>query len=111
MKKNYFTNLSILGLVLLVASAATTSIIPDKSNNKRANNGTLRPSDNEEELTCIFVTGGGVNSCTVSITNTTPIGGFESLVKIGTFYYQTIGNTSITADVVGDQNSMLEIVI
>lgn len=48
MGKVSFRKLSVLGLILMGASAVTAAILPDKADNKRIsnNNGTLRPESN-----------------------------------------------------------------
>jgi len=110
MKKVSVKNMSLLGLVLMAASAVTAAVIPDKSDSKRTNNGTLRANTGEQAaenqpnvISCIFITGGGVNSCTVSATITTGTGQVESLVN----GQQTDGNTSQTAGTPGNQSSVL----
>ncbi|SDG48939.1 hypothetical protein [Chitinophaga filiformis] len=117
MKRVSVKNLSLLGLVLMAASAVTAAVMPDKSNNKRVNNGTLRAfsngdSVNEDVISCVIVSGGGVNSCTVSGTATTAAGAQidESRVQIGSLFYQTVGNTSQTGGPAnGNQSSVLAV--
>ncbi|MCF6402116.1 hypothetical protein L3C95_04475 [Chitinophaga filiformis] len=121
MKKISVKNISLLGLVLMAASAATAAIIPDKSNARRANNGTLRGNsataagaDQDASflvISCINEVE-TVMSCTATADTNTTTGFFqnESLLQIGLFFYQTNGNTSQTGAITGDQNSILQVV-
>lgn len=119
MKKVSVKNLSLLGLVLMAASAVTAAVVPDKSSGKRANNGTLRlfsataagadQDAPQAQLSCIPEIE-SVMSCTATASNTTT-GAFlqSSRLQIGTLYYDTVGNTSQTNPNDGvDQNSVLE---
>lgn len=117
MKKVSVKNLSLLGLVLMAASAVTAAVVPDKSDSKRVNNGTLRNFSATDAgadrdavqniLSCIAIASG--ISCTATASNTTT-GAFQdqSRLLVGEFYYQTLGNTSDTALVTGEQNSVLQ---
>jgi hypothetical protein len=103
MKKVSVKNLSLLGIVLTAASAVTAAVIPDNSDAKRAKNGELRlysataqgtDRDAPEAIvSCVQVSGAVV--CTASASNTTT-GVFDeqSLIQIGSIFYQTVGNTS-----------------
>lgn len=118
MEKISIKNFSLLALVLMAASAVTAAIVPDKANSKRVNNGTLRAfsatagSVDQDApqlvVSClalpIAVSCTATNSCT-----TTAFFTVESCcLLIEGAYHQTIGNTSQTANLTGDQNSVLQ---
>lgn len=112
MEKISMKKLSVLGLILMTASAVTAAILPSK-NSRFADSGTLRTGlavtdDGAAVKTCITNADGGNPSCTKTIgssaVSTAGASGGQSLVSGG----QTVGNTSQTAGVSGDQNSVVE---
>lgn len=117
MKEISVKNLSLLALILMVASTATAAIVPNKSNVKRANNGTLRAfsftdagvdQDAVQAIISCKDAGASAVSCTATVSLTTT--GFfaeDSYIFLNGLYHQTIGNTSYTAAIPGDQNSVL----
>jgi len=119
MKKVSVKNLSLLGLVLMAASAVTAAVVPDKSNGRRPNNGTLRAfsataagldQDAAQAVISCIPEVETIMSCTATnVTNTTTGGVAQSASAIGGFNFITIGNTSQTNynDMV-DDNSVLQ---
>ena len=115
MKKISVKNLSLLGLVLMGASAVTAAVASDKSNTRRANNGTLRinsgiSADGLAAVVSCSPRSGSAFSCTATDATLTSVGTpDESLTVINGLNYQTIGNTSQTNPNDGiDQNSVLQ---
>jgi len=99
--------MSLLGLVLMAASAVTAAVLPDKADGKRTNNGTLRANSNTVNgpagVVSCFDDEDTVDSCTATASITTGSGQDDSTVN----GLQTQGNTSQTAAQAGDQNSVL----
>ncbi|MCF6402115.1 hypothetical protein L3C95_04470 [Chitinophaga filiformis] len=117
MKKVSVKNLSLLGLVLMAASAVTAAVVPDKSNARRINNGSLRVAsdtaagadqDAPAAVSCVADVD-TLHSCTATAGSNTTTGFFpnQSLIQVGGFNYQTVGNTSQTAAQQGEQESVL----
>jgi len=100
MKNVSFKKISILGLVLMGASAVTAAMLPGKASVKveDADDGTLTnnlQSTTNTNLTCVADDTGVIVSCNVSATITTGVGNsFVDLDGNGTD--QTEGNTSVT---------------
>lgn len=113
MKRVSIKNLSLLGLVLMAASAVTAAVLPDKSNGKRAHSGSLRVNSgaggsepNPVTYSCVADDPDDtVFTCTLTAASqSTGTGG--TLVVINDRNYQTIGNTSVGAGA----NSVLQLV-
>lgn len=112
---------TVLGLVLMAASAVTAAVLPSKHSLKSSgegdNNGTLRnysgsAAGRANVISCIPREFDDFNSfsCTASndaigATNTTSPGRNDS--TIGLIHLQTQGNTSQTKLVAGNQESIL----
>src|SRR5688572_2454943 len=112
MKKLAIKKLSVLGLVLMAVSAVTAAVLPNKSDLRHGNdNGTLRTgieTDDASPLrTCVTNDNGGAAVCTITAASaaasTDAVAGGESTVS----GFQTQGNTSQTAGVAGNQQSVL----
>jgi len=100
MKNVSLRKISILGLVLMGASAVTAAILPNNSSAKieDADDGTLTKniqSTTGTNVTCVADDTGVIVSCNVSATITT--GAVNSFVDLdGNGTDQTEGNTSVT---------------
>lgn len=100
MKKVSVRRLSVLGVVLMAASAVTAAILPSKADGKFVNNGTLRTgvaTDDDSPValkTCVTNADGGAAVCTKTAGSTAAstdgISGGQSTVD----GLQTINNTS-----------------
>lgn len=103
-------NLSLLGLMLLMVSAAVAAVLPYKSNDKRVHDGTLRVNSGlggvslpPNAWSCVtddpddtFFT------CSKTNSKSTDEGG--TAIEIDGLLYQTAGNTSVGANA----NSVLQ---
>ena len=122
MEKVSLRKLSVLGLVLMAASAVTAAVAPNKADDKRVsnNNGTLRPLSNSIGGPAVFSCIDDVDtvdSCTATATATTTAGDANnSAVTQGINQVQTTRNTSNTLAIPdgpggADQTSHVVIVI
>lgn len=103
MKSESIRKISVLGLVLMAASAVTAAILPDKSSNLRSPNGSLRQAlETGDGNTCKPDVDSDI-TCTASITGTTlnPDTTRDEDLK------QTQGNTSADADEPNDVSSVV----
>jgi len=106
MGKVSLKTMSLLGLVLMAASAVTAAVMPRNFDRKRMNNGTLRFSSfsGGGALATCFDDVDTVDSCTATVGTATTLAGQDDSTVNG---LQTQGNTSQTASQAGDQNSVL----
>ncbi len=100
MQKTSLKKLSILGLVLVAASAVTAAVVPNQISDKRdnANNGSLRQTlTSGGDWTCVANSPGTGVTCTVtdnSSVDTTGGGSGSSVTQVNG--RDTLGNTSLT---------------
>ena len=97
MKSVSIKNLSLLGVVLMAASAVTAAIMPDKTEGKRVKNGQLLGNSASVGgpagvLSCKAVLNG--QQCTATVGTLTTAAAADSYTVINNHNYQTIGNTS-----------------
>lgn len=112
MKKLSIKNVSLLSLVLMAASAVTAAVLPDKANGKAPNDGTLRAfsatvagadQDAAQAVISCIPDADTAYSCTATAATGTTT---ENTSRDG-LGRNTVGNTSITADVAGEQTSAI----
>jgi len=108
MKKGFPKNSSLLGIILMVASVVAAAMVPDKSNGRRANNGTLRAfsatafggdQDAPQAIISCIPEIETIMSCTAATKTCTTTGGSPNSCCSevgGGLEYQTEGNTSQT---------------
>jgi hypothetical protein len=105
--KSSIKRISLLGLVLMAAAAATAAVLSGNTNGRRVNNGSIRLCSGSGwgpngVPTCVDDVD-TVDSCTATVSDTSEVGQDESTIE----GLQTVGNTSQTAGQPGDQNSVL----
>ena len=100
MKGVSIKNLSLLGVVLMAASAVTAAVMPDKSDSKRAANGRLFVQSNDGAggpagiNSCSAVSSGIVNCTATAGSATTSALDPSSSEIVGGLNRDTVGNTS-----------------
>jgi hypothetical protein len=96
MKSATAKKFSILGFILIIASAVIAAVLPTNSTNKieLADDGTIIPSSDGESLTCVLNPGGSASCSLTTITATTVDAANNSYNMKDDC--DTIGGTSVT---------------